>query len=116
MAGWPLARTIWFAFTDAKLADLRRAQFIGFDNFSYLLTDPDWWRAVCNTLVFTVVSVTIETILGLGIALALNADFPGRGLLRAAVLIPWAIPTVVSAQMWAWMFNDQFGDHQRHPA
>ena len=60
-------------------------------------------------MVFTICSVTIETILGLGIALALNAHFQGRGLLRAAVLIPWAIPTVVSAQMWSWMFNDVFG-------
>ena len=109
VAGWPLLRTIWFAFTDANLADLSIAQFIGFANFEYLLTDPDWWVAVRNTMVFTICSVTIETILGLGIALALNAHFQGRGLLRAAVLIPWAIPTVVSAQMWSWMFNDVFG-------
>ena len=109
VAGWPLLRTIWFAFTDANLADLSVAQFIGFANFEYLLTDPDWWVAVRNTMVFTICSVTIETILGLGIALALNAHFQGRGLLRAAVLIPWAIPTVVSAQMWSWMFNDVFG-------
>jgi trehalose/maltose transport system permease protein len=109
VAGWPLLRTIWFAFTDANLSDLTVAQFVGIENFSYLLTDPDWWVAVRNTFVFTTVSVTIETILGLGIALALNAHFRGRGLLRAAVLIPWAIPTVVSAQMWSWMFNDVFG-------
>ena len=109
VAGWPLLRTIWFAFTDANLADLGAAQFVGITNFVYLLTDPDWWTAVRNTLVFAVISVTIETILGLGIALALDAHFRGRGLLRAAVLIPWAIPTVVSAQMWSWMFNDVFG-------
>jgi trehalose/maltose transport system permease protein len=109
VAGWPLLRTIWFAFTDANLADLSIAEFIGFTNFYYLLTDPDWWIAVRNTMVFTVCSVAIETVLGLGVALALNAHFQGRGLLRAAVLIPWAIPTVVSAQMWSWMFNDVFG-------
>ena len=109
VAGWPLLRTIWFAFTDANLADLASWQFVGLTNFGYLLTDPDWWGAVRNTMVFTLVSVSIETVLGLGIALALNAHFRGRGLLRAAVLIPWAIPTVVSAQMWSWMFNDVFG-------
>ena len=109
VAGWPLARTVWFAFTDANLADLAAAQWVGTSNFEYLLTDPDWWVAVRNTMVFTIVSITIETLLGLGIALALNAHFRGRGLLRAAVLIPWAIPTVVSAQMWSWMFNDVFG-------
>src|SRR5919112_2813904 len=109
VAGWPLVRTIWFGFTDANLSDLSAMEFVGLANFSYLLTDPDWWNAVRNTLVFAFFSVTIETLLGLGIALALNAHFRGRGLLRAAVLIPWAIPTVVSAQMWSWMFNDVFG-------
>lgn len=109
VAGWPLARTIWFGFTDANLSDLESAQFVGFLNYGYLLTDPDWWNAVWNTFVFTAVSVTIETLLGLVIALALNAHFRGRGLLRAAVLIPWAIPTVVSAKMWGWMFHDVFG-------
>jgi trehalose/maltose transport system permease protein len=109
VAGWPLLRTIWFGFTDASLTDLAGAEFVGFLNYYYLLQDPDWWNAVWNTLVFTAVSLTVETILGLGIALALNAHFRGRGLLRAAVLIPWAIPTVVSAQMWAWMFHDVFG-------
>jgi trehalose/maltose transport system permease protein len=109
VAAWPLGRTIWFAFTDANLSDLAAAQFVGLANFAYLLSDPEWWQAVRNTLLFAVISVTIETVLGLAIALALNAHFPGRGVLRAAVLIPWAIPTVVSAQMWAWMFNDVFG-------
>jgi trehalose/maltose transport system permease protein len=109
VAGWPLLRTIWFGFTDANLSDLGAAEFIGLINYYYLLQDPDWWNAVWNTFVFATVSVTLETVLGLGIALALNAHFRGRGLLRAAVLIPWAIPTVVSAQMWSWMFNDVFG-------
>jgi trehalose/maltose transport system permease protein len=109
VAGWPLLRTIWFGFTDASLSDMGAAEFVGLINYSYLLQDPDWWNAVWNTFVFAAVSVTLETILGLGIALALDAHFRGRGLLRAAVLIPWAIPTVVSAQMWAWMFNDVFG-------
>jgi trehalose/maltose transport system permease protein len=109
VAGWPLARTIWFGFTDANLSDLDAAEFVGVLNYVYLLQDPDWWGAVWNTLLFAFVSVTLETLLGLGIALALDAHFRGRGLLRAAVLIPWAIPTVVSAQMWSWMYNDVFG-------
>jgi trehalose/maltose transport system permease protein len=109
VAGWPLLRTFWFGFTDASLSDLDATEFIGLINYYYLLQDPDWWNAVWNTFVFATVSVTLETILGLGIALALHAHFRGRGVLRAAVLIPWAIPTVVSAQMWSWMFNDVFG-------
>jgi trehalose/maltose transport system permease protein len=109
VAGWPLLRTIWFALTDASLSDMSAAEFVGLVNYQYLLQDPDWWTAVWNTVVFATVSVTLEAILGLIIALSLDAHFRGRGLLRAAVLIPWAIPTVVSAQMWAWMLNDVFG-------
>lgn len=109
VAGWPLGRTVWFGLTDANLSDLGAARFVGFANFAYLLGDPGWWSAVRNTLVFTLITITLETALGLLVALALNASFRGRGLLRAAVLIPWAIPTVVSAQMWSWMFNDVFG-------
>ncbi|MDX0444957.1 ABC transporter permease subunit [Sinorhizobium medicae] len=122
VAGWPLIRTIYFSFTNASLTNLSDAEFVGFANyFSWitlksgrtiyrgLLADPAWWNAVGNTLKFTVLSVSIETALGLIVALVLNAQFPGRGLVRAAILIPWAIPTIVSAKMWAWMLNDQFG-------
>ncbi len=114
VAGWPLIRTIWFSFTDASLTNIGEYNFIGFDNFynsewGGLLSDPDWWRAVWNTLRFAVISVSIETVLGMIVALALNVEFPGRGWVRAAILIPWAIPTIVSAKMWSWMLHDQFG-------
>lgn len=117
IAGWPLARTIWFSFTDADLNNLSDYEFIGLENYLAryddewfgILTEPDWWRSVWNTLWFTVVSVSIETVLGIVVALILNAAFPGRGLMRAVILIPWAIPTIVSAKMWNWMLHDQFG-------
>jgi len=109
VAAWPLLRTVAFSFTDAYLGDLSAWQAVGLANYALLLQDPLWWRAVGNTLLFTVVSVSLETALGLVIALALNARLPGRGLLRAAVLIPWAIPTVVSAKMWGWMLHDLYG-------
>ena len=68
-----------------------------------------WWNAVWNTLKFAVISVTLETLLGLIIALVLNTPFKGRGWVRAAVLIPWAIPTIIIGQMWGWILHDQFG-------
>jgi trehalose/maltose transport system permease protein len=109
VAGWPLARTIYFSFTDATLDNLSRWHLVGLSNFAALAGDADWWNAVWNTVRFAVLSVVIETVLGTVIALTLDAHLPGRGLLRAAVLIPWAIPTVVSAQMWNWMYNDLYG-------
>ena len=117
VAAWPLARTVWFSFTDADLAELGNARFVGLENYlAYrdgewigVLTDPVWWRSVRNTLWFVLISVSLETILGLVIALVLLARFPARPLVRAAVLIPWAIPTIVSAKMWGWLFHDQFG-------
>jgi len=109
VAAWPLLRTVAFSFTDANLSDLTTWKFVGFANYVYLFQDPLWWRAVGNTLLFTVVSVGLETLLGLIIALTINTQMPGRGLVRAAILIPWAIPTVVSAKMWAWMLHDLYG-------
>ena len=109
IAAWPLLRTVAFSFTDANLSDLSTWKFVGIANYFYLFEDPLWWRAVGNTLLFTIISVGLETILGMVIALTLDAHMPGRGLLRAAVLIPWAIPTVVSAKMWAWMLHDLYG-------
>jgi trehalose/maltose transport system permease protein len=109
VAAWPLGRTIAFSFTDAYLSDLDNRQFVGFANYVALFEDPLWWHAVITTLAFAVVSVGLETLLGLAIALTLNAHMPGRGLLRAAVLIPWAIPTVISAKMWGWMLHDLYG-------
>ena len=109
VAGWPLARTFYFAFTDATLATIETPRFVGLDNFIYLLRDTVWWRALQNTLIFTVVSVSLETMLGLLIALLLNSELRARGLLRAAILVPWAIPTIVSAQLWRWMYNDLYG-------
>ncbi len=108
-AGWPLLRTALLGFSDAHLARPGEAAWIGLENYGFLVTDPDWWRAVANTFVFASVSVSVQLLLGLAIALVLAAEFRGRGLVRAAVLIPWAIPTVVSAQMWKWMYNDMYG-------
>ncbi|BCB07491.1 ABC transporter permease [Vreelandella venusta] len=117
VAGWPLMRTFFLSFTDASLSDLGAANLIGFENYLVyddgrwfgVLADPVWWQSVWNTVYFSVVSVSLEVIFGVIVALILNAEFKGRTIVRAAVLIPWAIPTIVSAQMWAWMLNDQFG-------
>ena len=122
VAGWPLLRSIYFSFTDASLNNLYGAEWVGFANYLRwttlesgktiyrgLLVDGAWWNAVGNTMRFALYSVSLEAVFGMVVALVLNAEFRGRGIVRAAILVPWAIPTIVSAKMWSWMLNDQFG-------
>jgi len=105
----PLLQTFSQTFTNARLASERPVSFVGFQNYINLLTDTDFWRSVWVTIQFSVVTVFFEFLLGLGIALVVNSNFKGRGFMRAAMLVPWAIITVVSAQMWKWMYNDIYG-------
>ena len=107
--GYPLAQVVVYSFLKYKLDGVTPASFVGLENYAFVLSDPDWWRAVWNTLIFTFFSVTLETILGLVVALVANAKFKGRTFFRIAILIPWAIPTVVSSQIWKWMFDDVYG-------
>jgi len=121
VAVWPLLRSVWFAFTETNINNLEASRFIGLENFvgPYgLFFNPnytdgfwasDWGTAIRNTFQFAFVSVILETLAGLGVALLLNQEFKGRTFVRTAVLVPWAIPTIVSAKMWAWMLHDQFG-------
>jgi len=109
VALWPLAQTIWLTFTDARLGAVTEPQFIGLENYTFLLRDSQWWNSVWITLQFAAITVVFEFILGMIIALVINSNFKGRGLMRTAMLVPWAIPTVISAQMWKWMYNDAYG-------
>jgi trehalose/maltose transport system permease protein len=109
VALWPLAQTFYQSFTDARLASGEAPQFIGLENYRFLATDIDFRNSIWVTVQFTLLTIVFEFLLGLGIALVINSNFKGRGLMRAAMLIPWAIPTVVSAQMWKWMYSDTFG-------
>jgi trehalose/maltose transport system permease protein len=121
VAGWPLARSIWFSFTDTNINNIAEFNYVGFDNyfseyglwghsiFSAEFWDTDWGVSIRNTFKFSLFSVVLETIAGLGVAMLLNQEFKGRTLVRTAVLVPWAIPTIVSAKMWGWILHDQFG-------
>ncbi|NHK39320.1 ABC transporter permease subunit [Thermus thermophilus] len=109
VAGYPLAQVFYWSFFKADIAFVEPPEFVGLENYAYLFQDPDFRQALWNTLKFTVISVSLETVLGLAIALIIHSNFRGRGLVRTAILIPWAIPTVVSAKMWQWMLNDVYG-------
>ena len=85
------------------------AKFVGWENYRDLATDPVARGSLFTSLLFVTVTTPIEVIVGLAMALVLNESFRGRGWLRAIVLIPWALPTVVSSQMWRFIFNDRYG-------
>jgi len=101
---YPVLRTIWTAFRNTSL-ESQGDQFTGLANIRRLAHDSLFWQAWRQTLEFTAVTTIAETLLGLVIALALYQKFRGRGLVRAAVLVPWAIPTVVTARMFSWLFD-----------
>jgi ABC-type sugar transport system permease subunit len=110
IAIFPLAWTVWNSF---HLQDLRMPwlgrPFIGLGNYLELGRDPRFWSSLGHTLFFTAASVSVELILGLVLALGMNSAFRGRGAARATSLLPWAIPTVVAALLWRFMFDSQAG-------
>jgi trehalose/maltose transport system permease protein len=107
--GYPLIQVLVYSFMKYKLDGVTPPSFAGIDNYLFIFSDSDFWHAVWITLIFTFFSVIIESVLGLTVALVANSKFKGRTFLRVAILIPWAIPTVVSSQIWRWMFNDIYG-------
>src|SRR5947209_14441956 len=107
VAAYPILNSIWLSFLDNPLSPV--AQFTGLRNYTLLLQDSTFRGSIGVTFVFTIISVALETILGLGIALLINGTFPGRGLVRTSILVPWAFPTVISAQIWYLMYNDRTG-------
>jgi ABC-type sugar transport system permease subunit len=107
---YPIINTLWLSLHELKLNMPYLGQpFVGFQHYVTVSGDPRFWSSLWNTLYFTFFSVVLELILGFAIALLINRSFVGRGIVRASVLVPWAIPTVVSAMMWKFMFNDQLG-------
>jgi multiple sugar transport system permease protein len=104
---YPVVQTAFLSFSETALSG--GYTVVGFKNFQRLVKTPRFWTAVTNTLVFTAVTVPIELVLGLGLAVMLNKTFYGRGIVRLAVLFPWALPTALNALMWRWMYNTDFG-------
>jgi len=112
VAAWPIIYAIWLSLHEysVRVAGLSRwAGPIGLRNYSTALQDSDWWAAFAHTMIFTVASVSLETVIGLGMALAMHEAFKGQGLLRTVVLVPWAVLTVVTAIMWRTMFVSPYG-------
>lgn len=104
----PVLYTLWLSFR-RELPVFHISEFVALENYRFLVEDARFWAALGNTAYFLALSVPLELLLGVGIALLLHRPFPGRGLARALVLIPWAVPNVVAARFWEWIFNADFG-------
>lgn len=108
IAVYPLVDSIFFSFLDNPLV-AGGSTFVGLRNYAEIFASGEFRNSIGSTLVFSFATVTLEFLFGLGIALLINGTFPGRGLVRASILVPWAFPTLVSAQIWNLMYNSQTG-------
>jgi multiple sugar transport system permease protein len=106
--GWPMMDTIRLSFTDSKLVGTQGA-FVGFDNYARMLSSSNFIRTFLTTLWFAVISVTAEMVVGILAALLLNQEFHGRMILRALMILPWALPTIVNATLWRLIYNPEYG-------
>jgi multiple sugar transport system permease protein len=106
--GWPLAETVRLSFTDAKLVGTG-GDYVGFANYARMLSGSAFQKTLLTTLWFAIASVAIEMVVGVLAALLLNQRFYGRTLLRALLILPWALPTVVNATLWRLIYNPEYG-------
>jgi len=108
VTAYPLIRTLLLSFTDAGLTGAS-GDWVGLDNYRDALSNPDYREAFGHTLYFTAISVTAELVLGVLVGLLLNERFPGRAFVRALMVLPWALPTIVNAMMWRLILNPDYG-------
>jgi multiple sugar transport system permease protein len=103
---YPFILGIWLGFTDTIVG--REGSWVGFENYADLLDDPSFWLTCFNTFLYTIVAVFFKAVLGICLAVVLNRDFKAKGLIRAIVLLPWIIPTALSAICFWWLFDATF--------
>jgi len=103
---YPFFLGLWLGVTDTLVG--REGHFVGLENYISLTQDPTFWLAVFNTFLYTVVAVFLKAVLGIGLAVVLNRDFKAKGLVRAIVLLPWIIPTALSAICFWWLYDSTF--------
>lgn len=103
---YPLGLGVWLGMTDTTIG--RRGVFIGLENFELLFDDSVFWLSVFNTFLYTVVASIFKFVLGLWLAMLLNQHLPFKAIIRAIVLLPWIVPTVLSAIAFWWIYDSQF--------
>lgn len=106
---FPAAQTIWMSLHEVRLFRPRSQPFVGLANYATALADPVFWQSLGTSLVWVVTAVGLQFLLGLGAALLLNRRFAWRGLARALIVVPWALPSVIIGLIWTWMLDFNLG-------
>lgn len=106
---YPIGRLIWNSFFDLRLSGGGAARFVGLENYSLVLKDPDFWNATWNTVLITVITVPGALVMGLGLALLANLPFRRQWPVRLALLLPWALPLAFAGLIFAWFFHTEYG-------
>jgi ABC-type sugar transport system permease subunit len=106
---YPLAQTVFTSLHDVNSALPAPSPWVGLENYGTILSSAEFWESLGRTLYFTFFATALELALGVGLGLLLSAKFRGRAVVRALVIIPWAVPTVVSGALWRWIDNGQYG-------
>jgi multiple sugar transport system permease protein len=109
VAAYPIIYAIWLSLHEYSVRVAGLSRWAGFNNYSEALSNPDFWDAFTTTLIFSAVSVFLELLIGLAMALCMHEAFKGQGVLRTVVLVPWAVLTVVTAIMWRTIFESPQG-------
>jgi len=109
LVAYPMVHSVWLSLHNYHLKRPGRFPFVGLANYLKVLSSPEFWNAAKVTAVFASSSILGVVLLGALLALILNESFPGRGILRALVLLPWAMPPIVNALMWVWIFDGRLG-------
>ncbi len=106
---YPAADTLGTSLTNENLRTNRPPTFIGLENYTRLLADDEFWEVTGRSFVLVALILPMEIALAMGAALLLNEDFPGRGVVRTLVIVPWLVPPVVNGFLWGWLLNGEYG-------
>ena len=109
VTAFPILYSLWISFYGLNLRRPNRMPFVGLDNYTHVLSDPQFWGSVGRTAEFSVMAVVAVLVLATLVAVLLDQDFPGRRILSACLLIPWAIPSVANGLMWKWIYDSNYG-------
>ena len=106
---YPIIDTVWTSLHQGSVLPTAEQQFVGLENYATVLQSSSFWNAFTVTMIYTFGSVPVEMVIGLGLALLVNRGFRGKYIAQAPILFPWALPTIINARIWAWLFHGEYG-------